>query len=426
MRIKNYIQFIKESKDSKRIYELSETKIREYLIELEDAGYFIDITFGFMDNEGEFTRKVYADKEVKPAYWIEIHSTKDSTNEDLIEVLKTACSIIEDEADAEIKLKDCTANDDELDIDRIIIKNGIFYSNVESDRGNLGHVAIFAKQNNFVTLTQKELAEYYGWSYKIEKDDKIYAEIDIERLSDLLVKESNYKKSLSDGTETMWDYYDTSDYYPDTNSLFQYDLSDENGRLLIKAMIKEMGGLKNTISHIGDECDDEVYDDVKDMSEEELIKYLLKERYKETIKQLGYNSDVYDEIKTTVADWSLSAHCDQNLDDIMREFDRIVENEVGSFIKITKEETKYYKVGEIKNEYKKDVIYYQFTFSNTWIEDKDSEDLHKPLEINEILDDWLYENIYKTELNPYFSDYGNVDSKAMNIDIKAYLVRYLE
>lgn len=424
MRIKNYIQFIKESRYSKRIYELSESKIREYLIELEDAGYFIEVSYGFVDNEGEYTRKAYSDKEVKPAYWIDIHSTRDSNNDDLIEVLKTACSIIEDEADAEIELKN--SDNDELDIDRIIIKKGIFYREVFQHTSLLGYVAIFAKQNNFVTLTQKELAEYYGWSYKIEKDDKIYAEIDIENLADILIsKDSSYKKSLVGGIEYMWDYYDISDYYPDINSLFQYDLTNENGELLIKAMIKEMGGLKNTIGHIGDECDDEVYDDVKDMSEEELIKYLLKERYKETIKQLGYNSDVYKEVGDTVANWSLSAHCDKNLEDINKAFDRIVEDQVGSFNKVTKEVTKSYKVSGVEREYKTEVVYYQFEFSNTWIEDNDSDDLYKNLELDDILREWLYNSIYRTELNPYFSDYGHVDTKSMNEDIKSYLTRYL-
>ena len=52
MKLKRYLQFIRESLkedlESRKIWELNEDKIREYLIELDDAGYLITVNFGFV------------------------------------------------------------------------------------------------------------------------------------------------------------------------------------------------------------------------------------------------------------------------------------------------------------------------------------------------------------------------------------------
>ena len=447
MELKRYIQFIKESLkedlDSGKIWELNEDQIREYLIELDDAGYLIVVNFGFVKKhtinyynkpsveKDVYTENIVAGEEIRPAYWIEIQKSRDVNNEDVTDSLKFACSIIEDEADADIKLFD---SDTDVDINTTLIKGGIFINvdpedNMSGEEAN-NYISIFAKQRNTIKIKPTDLEEYYGWDVKVKKEGQLWAEMELEDLADFILSpRSDYKDSLVKGQEHMWDYYELSNYYPEINSLFQYDLDKENEVLVVKSIIKELGSFEQTINHIGDECDDEVYDKVKGMSEEELINYLLKERFYDTIKQLVSGSEVFGEIKDTVANWEMSAHCDDNHDELVSSFDSIVGDELGQFEKVLKEVTKYYTTknsegNQVKKEYKTDVTYYQFPYNNDWISDIDSEYLFNK-DLDELFRDFVRESNIDRNLNPRISDYGSVDKVEMNKDIKAYLTRYL-
>ena len=448
MKLKRYIQFIKESLkedlDSGIIWELNEDQIREYLIELDDAGYLITVNFGFVKKhiihyynkpsveKDVYTENIVAGEEIRPAYWIEIQKSRDVNSEDVTDSLKFACSIIEDEADSDIKLFD---SDTDVDINTTLIKGGIFINvdpedNMSGEEAN-NYIAIFAKQRNTIKIKPTDLEDYYGWSVEVKKEEQLWAEMDLEDLADfILSSSSSYKEALVKGQEHMWDYYDISDYYPDMNSLFHYALLDkENSNLLIKAVIKEAGGLEEIKRHIGDECDNYVYDKVKEMSEEELIDYLLKERFYDTIKQLVHNSEIFQEIKDTVANWEMSAHCDDNHDEIVSSFDSIVSDELGQYEKVEKEITKYYTTkdtegNQVKREYKTNVTYYQFPYNNDWISDIDSEYLFNK-DLDELFRDFVRESNIDRNLNPRISDYGSVDKVEMNKDIKAYLTRFL-
>ena len=447
MKLKRYIQFIKESLkedlDSGIIWELNEDQIREYLIELDDAGYLITVNFGFVKKhiihyynkpsveKDVYTENIVAGEEIRPAYWIEIQKSRDVNNEDVTDSLKFACSIIEDEAEADIKLYDA---DTDVDINTTLIKGGIFINvdpedNMSGEEAN-NYIAIFAKQRNTIKIKPTDLEDYYGWDISVKKDGQLWVEIDLEDLADFILSPiSEYKDSLVKGQEHMWDYYDLSNYYPEINSLFQSDLDSENKTLLVKALIKEMGGYENTIGHIGDECDNSTYETVKEMSEEELIEYLTNERFNTTLKQLVRSSDVFTEIKSDVANWEMSAHCDDNYDEIISNFDRIVSDELGQFEKVEKEVTKYYtskdaQGNQTRKEYKTDVTYYQFPYSNDWISDVDSEYLFNK-ELDDLFRDFVRESDIDRKLNPRISDYGSVNKEDMNKDIKAYLTRYL-
>ena len=447
MKLKRYIQFIKESLkedlDSGKIWGLNEDQIREYLIELDDAGYLIVVNFGFVKKhtinyynkpsveKDVYTENIEAGEEIRPAYWIEIQKSRDVNNEDVTDSLKFACSIIEDEAEADIKLYDA---DTDVDINTTLIKGGIFINvnpedNMSGEEVN-NYIAIFAKQRNTIKIKPTDLEEYYGWDVKVKKEGQLWAEMELEDLADFILSpRSDYKDSLVKGQEHMWDYYELSNYYPEINSLFQYDLDKENEVLLVKSLIKEMGGFEQAINHIGDECDDEVYDKVKGMFEEELINYLLGERFYDTIKQLVKSSDVFTEIKSDVANWEMSAHCDDNHDELVSSFDSIVSDELGKYEKVEKEVTKYYTTknsegNQVKKEYKTDVTYYQFPYNNDWISDIDSEYLFNK-DLDELFRDFVRESNIDRNLNPRISDYGSVNKEDMNKDIKAYLTRYL-
>lgn len=440
MKLKKYIDFIKESLkediEEGKLWKLSEDDIREYLTDLIDNNYLITITFGFLEKitknyynrpseEVEvFTEKVVVGNEVRPCYWIQIESTRKVKNEDVTDTIKFAVDMIEEHANAECQLHD---RDGQLDIDSIQAKGGLF---VDGDLEVEEYMAIFAKQKDSIVITQEQIENFYGWNVEVKKDGFLYAEIDLEDLADkILYPKSDYKDSLVKGQEHMWDYYEIHYYYPEINSLFQYDLNKENERLLVKSIIKELGGLEQTISFIGDECDNEIYEKTKAMSEEELIEYLLTERFYETIKQLGNDSEVLREVRDTIANWEMSAHCDDNYQEIVDEFDSIVEDELGQYEKVVKEVTKYYTSKDAegnptRREYKDNVTYYQFPYKNEWIEEVDSEYLYNK-DLDDLFRDWIGEQGINRELRPRISDYGSVDKAKMNEDIKAYLNRYL-
>jgi hypothetical protein len=448
--IKKYLQFIsesiKEKIEEKSLWKLSEDDINDYMLEITDAGYSVSVEFGFSEKvkqgaykEGKwvesekevFTDKVKAGDEVIPAYWISIIKGDRIKNDDVTSTFQFACSIIAEESNAEISVNDSDGNLG--DIDGIEIKGGLFYTDnwnsSESELLEVDNIAIFAKSKETVTFTQENLVEYYNWKDAIVKEDKVYVEFDIEDMSDIMLsRNSSYKDILLKGQEDMYDNYYGSDYQPDIPSMIQYTLTKENNHLLIKSMIKEVGGLESMINHIGDECSDEVYETVKDKSEEEVIEFLLKERFYETLKQLCKNSEICQEVRQTIGDWELNAHVDANYQSILDEFDEIVEKEF-TFTKDKREVTKYYtskdaEGNQTRREYQELDTFYKIPYNNDWIDNEDGERL-KDLSLHDIFKEWCGEQYFTYEMNPYFSDSGDVDSKALNTEIKGDLERYL-
>jgi hypothetical protein len=246
----------------------------------------------------------------------------------------------------------------------------------------------------------------------------------------LLSAKDNWKDTLVGGMQDgFWDHYYGSDYQPDFNSLLQYTLDKDNEVLLVKSLIKEVGGLEDFIGHIGDECSDESYENVKGKSEEEVIQFLLKERFYDTLKQLCKNSDIYqDEVANTVADWEMNAHADANFKELSSKFDDIVGKEF-EYTKIIKEVKKSYKSKDAEGnqtvkEYTEEKDFYVIPFSNDWIEENDSEYLYNK-NLKDIFDEWCGQQYFTYEINPHFSDYGSVDRKELNSEIKGNLERYL-
>ena len=435
MKLKRYIQFIKESIkekiEEKSLWKLDEDDIREYLIDLTDAGYLITVGFGFCETWTErrynkpttekdvYTEKVKSGDSVRPAYWIQIETSRSVNNDDVTSALQFAHSIISEQANADVAICDADGN---LELDGIQVKGGLFI-NTESEDDYSGteaelYIAFFVKQKDTVEISESDLMEYYGWEVDEVKNGNLYLHIDLEDMCDIMLdRKDSWKDILVGGMQDgFWDHYYGSNYQPDFNSLLQYTLDKDNEVLLVKSLIKEVGGLEDLIGHIGDECSDEAYKNVKGKSEEEVIQFLLKERFYDTLKQLCKNSDIYqDEVANTVADWEMNAHADANFDELERAFDDIVGKEF-EYSKIKKEvESKGYKL-------EKD--FYVIPFSNGWIEDIDSENLYVK-NLKDVFDEWCGQQYFTYEIKPHFSDYGNVDSKKLNSEIKGNLERYL-
>jgi hypothetical protein len=449
MKLKRYIHFIsesiKEQIEEKTLWKLTEDDITDYMLEITDAGYIVSVDFGFCETIQEknwstkevkdkdvYTDKVKSGDKVRPAYWIQIIKGQRLKNDDVTSTFQFTCSIIEEEANAEISIHDKDGNIG--DIDGVEIKGGLFFT----DNWNSGepesleandYIAIFVKSKDTVEFTEEDLVKYYDWSDAIIKDGNIYVEVNLEDMSDIMLsRSSSYKDILLKGEEDMYDNYYGSDYQPDIPSMFQYTLTKENNQLLIKAMIKEVGGLEDMINHIGDECSDEAYESVKGKSEEEVIQFLLKERFYETLKQLCKNSEICQEIRSTIGDWEMNAHVDSNYQSILDEFDEVVESEF-TFTKEKREVTKYYtskdaEGNQTRREYQELDTFYTIPYSNDWIDNEDADRL-KGNSLFDIFKDWCGEQYFTYEMKPNFSDYGHVDSKSLNNDLKSDLERYL-
>ena len=462
MRIKDwkaFAQYIKESKESTELdcWKIEEDDIRDYFQESIDAGYSIEVEYGFvgevstwnykeqkMSTLERFTKRLVSGSN-QPAISIVIYHEGRPSEEDVSDNFKFAYSIISEEADAEIKILD--RDGDIGDIDGIVAKGGLFFKDEWNENPEImeaeGHIEFFVKLNSEVKVSQAQLAKYYDWCRYEEKDGNIYVDYSLEDLADLiLARDSNYKDLLIDGSG-IYDSYWGSEYQPDLSSLFDYYLDKENKALAVKALIKESGGLEQFVSYIGDECDDMVYDAIKAIMEDkegeaesakeerkigEITEYLLKERFYSTLKQMSKESEIIGDIKQLYGDWAANAHAEADLEQIRGEFDEILDDNF-SYIKGTREVEKKSKFSKDESgnwrTYKEEETFYLIAYSNDWIEDFGTEDLE-----GESLETIFSEYCYKTdktryELKPHFSDYGDVDDKAWNKDVKSDLLRFL-
>lgn len=437
MRIKNWIEFSKitESNGAEyaKAWKLSKEDIEDYLRDVIDEGYKLTIRFGKKKDDGEFStglfpnwrKKILADTAFTPAYRIRIEEQSGVGNEDVTDSIRFATDMIKDEIGADFEIFDEGGN---LSLSEISIKGGLLLD-LDGEPGEIegGYIDIVVFENGEAKLTQKQLAEYYSWTDCIAEGDKVYIDIELEDLADLILsKKSNYKELLIKGHEgDIYDNYYTGDYTPDTQHFFDYCLGKENKSLAVKAVIKESGGLeefKELIKELGNES-------IEDVNEDELIEYLLKERYYSTLKQLCKDSEIIGEIKSDYADWSRNAHAEKNLQDIYDEFDYIVGKNF-SFAKERREVKKHYFTKDSQGnqqrvEYSDYSYFYKIRFSNDWIRETETEYVNEK-SLYDIFREYINNSYdFNYELNPHFSDYGDMDEKAFNQEANAMLIRYL-
>ena len=449
----DFLSYIKESKEEGEFnpWNLEEDDIRDYFQESIDEGYQIEVRYGFVGEEKiyveRFTKKMESGNNT-PAISILITCEEVSKN-DVSDNLKFAYSIISEEADADISILD---SDGEIgDIEGIIAKDGLFFTetwnNVEGKEPTIteadGYVEFLVKKKQQIKITQKQLAEYYDWCHYEEKDGILYVDYSLEDLSDLLlVRDSSYKDLLKDGSNIYDNYYGSA-YQPDFISLFEYHLDKENKALAVKALIKEAGGLEDFVNYIGDECDDMIYDAIKVMMEDkegepettkeerkikDITEYLLKERFYSTLKQMAKESEIIGDIKQLYGDWAANAHAEANHQQIKDEFDSIL-NDNFTYIKGTREIEKKSKFNKDENgnwrTYMEVETFYLIQYSDDWIVDFEIDNLESE-SLESIFKEYLHNNdMTRYELKPYFSDYGDVDDKEWNKDVKSDLLRFL-
>lgn len=436
--IKRYLQFIKEQQlslfpmdevmkpvEEIKTYRLEDDKIEELFVEMQDEGYTIDIERGFVEEEWSYNgnyKKVFGQKLVKgkvtPAYWINIYDTK-PTSDDVTDVVLTAIDYFED-LGFEAKVYE---DKSEVNLDELLIQGGFFLKDESGDiTSAIDFIGLFVMDKKEVEIDAKELCEYYEWLSEKDKDtfiegDDIYIVVGMEDLADILLgDEKSYKSQLIDGIDG--DHYWGSDYYPDTNSLFSYDLNKENEILLVKALIKEYGGFEEFVK----EADN---DKLEGLTEDEVIEYLLKERFYSTLDNLCKNSDLIQDIKQTYSDHASTAHQEENYKDLVNEFDNIVgDRSYGAELSYSK----YDKEVEVKKTYTKQdgtkethtypevQTFYKIKYDNKWIEEFDYDFLENE-SLYDIFREYCQAYLGPFNFEPHFSDYASVDSKEFNADV---------
>jgi hypothetical protein len=441
MKLKRYLEFIKESlseynKKGINIWKLDNEDVEDMFIDFIDEGWSVTIEKGFNENSN-YLEKIYLNNTLKPAYWITLDTKSETTSRDLTDVFKDAIKRLEDFSGGElIKItdRDWSYGDNNFkhDLDSIKIAGGLIYDNDDLIEQS---IHLFISESDEIMVDEKMLVDYYNIQLEDSEFESLnkglFVHVDLGTLASKLIKDDNWEKTITEcdyyegPINNFWDNYGSYYYSPDFISLIDYNLTKENLDLLIKSIIKETGGIDEIKRHIGDELDDEIYESVKDLDLEELIKFFKDERFYQTLKHFTIDSEIYSEINGLVADWESSAHAYQNYKEMINEFDNIVGKEFTVNRKFREERVYKSKIVDGKKvDYKQEMTIYEIEFKNEWIDDFEFTDLE-----GKSLYDLFYEyisNLSYYEFKPHFSDYGSVDSNKMNSEIKSFLSKYLK
>jgi hypothetical protein len=435
--IKNWLQFIKESNH----YWLETDDVKDAFISLQDEGYSIKVNKAIFLADDKITWLNPQDDIISltPEYYFGFQILIDKSREKSDDVtldFKSAINYLRNEG---FEIQKVWDEEDPTSVDNLhFIKGSIItwipertgkpltHNQDDFEAGDIyvssASVAIYIYQPEKVDIVAKDLAEIYNWSdYTTDSVGNIYCEFDIEDMADMMLSsKSSWKDTLVNGIDES--NYERHYYQPEIDSLFRYNLRGENPKLAIKALIKEMGGLENLVK----ESDNQ---DLEGKSEEEVIEYLLKERYHDTLKDLCKDSEIIGDIRQTIADWEVQSHVERNQEELEKAFDKIIEREGIKYTKERKEGKRFYyrKIpGTDRKEkvyYDEIVWFYKLKFEDRWIVD-----YGKALygySLGNVFGEWASDCYFDNQLNPYFSDWGDCDDVALNKEIGAILKIYI-
>ena len=444
MKIKRYLEFIKENfseynKKSIDIWKLNNEDVEDMFVDFIDEGWSVTLEKGFKDKSGDsdyFKEKVYLNDFTTPAYWITLATKPDTSSKDMSGIFKDSVKRLESFSGGELLgvfVNDWQYgyNNDQYDLDSIIVKGGFIDENDIIENSGF----IFIVEKDEIEIDEKTFVDYYNLQLEDSEFESLnkglFVHVDLGTLVYKLIKDDFWEKTITNcdyhesPIDDFWDNYDSAYYTPDFISLIDYDLNKENLDLLIKAVIKETGGIDEIKRHIVDELDNDKYEEVKDLDLEGLINFFKSERFYDTFKHFTKDSEIYNEVNYTVSDWNSAAHAEQNYKEMVNEFDNIVEKEF-SYNRKFREERVYKSKWEDgkKVDYKQEMTIYEIEFQNEWIDNWEFSDID-----GKSLYDIFYEyvsNLSYYVFEPSFSDYGDVDSNKMNAEIKYLLLKFLK
>jgi len=462
MRLKRYLQFINESLSKNSAYWIDDTQIKDIFQHITDEGYELSVVkvlfgyYGYSNNKFyEPNKNLESDKLIKfdtsredvvlsgesysPGYRIEIFKSQ-YKGSDVTDEFQSAISQLKGEGYIVDTVED---EDGKTNIENIHLISGSIITWIpetpnkpfttnqkEMVDGDIyissAELILLVHQTDEVKLTDKMLAEIYNWTCDRIEGDRIYCHVEIDDMARAILSSNDYKrwtKILESGQLDIDDYYGDG-YYPEISSMFQYTLDKDNRFLLVKALIQELGGLEATINNLIDE--DNTYESLVGKSEDEVIDFLLKERFLNGVKKLSQDSEIIGTVRETIADWERQAHCDQNWNDLISEFDEVVSNVTDKtygqeYTKLEKEVEKYYTKKDTNERvyYKTMVTHYELPFQDKWILDYGKS--LKGYSLTNLFEEWCSDEYLDYKLEPHFKDWGDVDSKDLNKEIASIL-----
>jgi hypothetical protein len=418
------------------LYPMDEDDIRDYLTEIEDEGYSIVVNFGFLSSRndvkesltGGYTELINS-YDVIPCISVNIEATSNVGNDDVTTCLTSFVKRVSN------KFKKIKVRDDEgfLNIEDIKLEGGIFLKsgngNIEDEIQLISPVCIQLTWFDEVHLTDKMIYEYYGFTQ--DKDtrftEKGSAQIAIprDRISDWIIpNKSDYKDIIDDPDYDIYQWYHGGDWYPEHDSFFTYHLENETIDLLLRCCFGNFDELKEKYPEFLEEYN----------SLEDFIQNITKpkDRWSNNWEKLGKFLDkeelagnIYNELRSKYADWSMQAKADEDYKAVISDFDESVEEELETTIieKFNQEEKKRYRTKdkdgrEVWKETTYERPYYRLTFNLEWLSRLESSDLFNLGDVEDEIGEWFYNSKEKVELNPRLSDYGDVDDKEFNKEVR--------
>lgn len=416
--IKRYLQFIKEQKSSeeKTIWDywtLTNEKVAELFLDLTDSGFYIsDIEDGVLESDSVYDlnmeTKILCGIEYTPCQCISIKNPRGNVkNDDLTDSLLTAIEYIK-EVGYKVDVRD---DNGILDIDTIVVGNDITINGDLELEGPLQIIVceevgafntLFGLERGSVrkvTFSESNIMEYYSWEADEIIDGKPYIYISQEDLANkILSSKDYYRDRLINGID--YEDYENSDYTPDTQTLFEYYLDKQNEVEIVKILIKEIGSLDDFR---------EQYEDVDFETEDDLVEFLLKERFYTTLDQMikYSDSDLVSDIKMSYNDLYVGAICTEHENNIEKEFDRIVD---GDFTNIKSNNDKG--------------VFYKIRFEMSWLqEDYMDYDFLSSTPLSDIFDEYISREYWENSMSPYFSDYAHINNELFNKEVES-LIKY--
>jgi hypothetical protein len=459
MRLKKYLQFINESEKTvpdNDLYWIDEQQIKDIFQYIIDEGYSLSITkvfFGYYGYSGiwntsknneEHSDKlimfdinddhvVFSGESYYPGYRIGIVKSQYKGG-DVTDEFQSAISQLKGEGYVVNTIED---EDGKTNLENIHLDKGSIITWIPETSGkpltdkqedmadgdiyiSSAELVILVNQSEEVKLTDKMLAEIYEWKCDRIEGNNIYCHVDIDDMARAVLSRHAYErwgKILESGELNIGNYYGEG-YYPEIRSMFQYTLDKDNRVLVVKLLIQELGGLESSIKELID--DDNTYENLVGKSEDEVIDFLLKERFISGIEHLSKDSEIMGTVRETISDWERQAHCDQNWEDLISEFDEVV-SEVTEYTKLEKEVEKYYTKKDTNERvyYKTMVTHYELPFQDKWI--LDYAKTLKGYSLDSLFQEWCSDYYLDYKLEPNFKDWGDVDSKDLNKEITLIL-----
>ena len=420
MALNKYFEQLEEKKKPEIVVELEEDELKQYLNDIIDAGYKVTYSRiygasvkGVLKelNDNYFDRYCPLDGgDIHIGYAIDIMPGGEG-NEDITIQFQQAIRRIVSQG-YKIANIDCQAyyyDDGDNDWDKFL--ENYFFVNGEvrvkyaqgTQRGE--SLSSGTGINILQTYPQEFNSSFIKEEFGTDVKD---VEVSHEDLVNIFIKSSdNYYEALIDGWETLDDHYHSEYYYPQGwQDLFDYHLSEKNGKLLLECMIKAHG-----LKQFTNDCfaGDQLYGKTK----EEVIEFIYNERFRTSLKNFSLNEfDCVQDTTSIIADYQRSAHVDENLNEINSAFESLLDTAL----------TAGYAIFE-NPEY--DGKYYRIYFDFEWM-----------YWMNDIyqLQDLSFEDIFyeffgregTTNLKANLSDYGDYSNDDLNKEVYNHLEHFLK